>query len=1070
MRLGYYVRCPLYNEPADYTYPRCFMLAQLKEYNEISEEYTVQPHDLLGTAQFYLAEGRNMVYPRERLERCAGSIGGNVKCAHGSGIILAHSEPTADDEPIVYYIKLNSGHFEVISELDLEIEYTQMDYAPLKQIKNYEFQNPTWYANRVHVGRNVNFLNNASYGFRTMAGCRAYLLPHQVSTVARCFELSPVRYMLADEVGLGKTIEACSIVKIMASDNTSLRALFVVPGALVNQWKNELVYKFAYANELDRGQSMVIAMEDYIDWKSEHQHSSWDILIIDETHRLLTNRSLYNALLEASKETENVLLLSATPIQDRKDEYHRLLTLLSPAQYEDMPKDRFSQLVKKQKKIQKSVNIILKRMDRFEDYEDDILESISAISESLEDPQLEKMVAKLHTLEDKVEQVEAIVSYICENYRLERRVIRNRRGSIATEMPQRTLAEIHYTPCTEDDLYDETSVIETTMQYLSEQDEDDEEFVHEVAQPLLSSLFSSPWAFEATIDKLGITDTSMQTCAKRWVKQAEQECKQIDYILDEDPDSIRSRMMRVVDYIEQETDLYLSNDKIVVFTSFTETLHRMQEALDHRLKTHGMYAVAFSSDMSRDDLETSVYDFQNIDECRIILCDETGGEGRNFQNAKMIIHVDLPWSANALEQRIGRLDRLGRDPNEEVLSVSIYSDDTVEEQLFKVWRDGMQLFTHSLSGMEIITGELNELIADALLDDYYNGLANALPDIIEIMEDMRDAVEDEQQFDVGATIYRPLSKAVEEMLKVYLDGEDDVFARSMISWSHQAGLCPDSQKLDRLIQFTNNSFESKAALQSLFAPPDWSSYSNTSIVRRTNVIRGTFCRKLAIEREDLLFFAPSDPVYEAIASNAMGCSRGRCCAVTVSDSFKYMGLVYTFTVQPNIKLLIEQGCTPKILSQFRIFLPLKPITVCIPLNNTSKTINDKQILDLIDQPWKLRNGIHLGQRSGLATGASRIEAFMAKFPEDLWSNLIDSTYRQALKNAKEALKDCSDFLGARREIARLIAGRRAECAYFGKDEEETEAEIVMYKNAWEAIKASTLVLDSVCFLKVIDNG
>lgn len=1067
MRLGFYVRCPLYNEPADYRYPRCFMLAQLKEYNEISEEYTVLPHDLHGTAKYYLAEGRSMVYPRDRLERCAGVVGGSVRCAKGSGTILAHSEPASDDDPYLYYVKLTSGKFDVISELDLEIEYTQMDYSPLKQAKNYEFQSPSWYSSRIHVGRNVNFLNNASYGFRTMAGCRAYLLPHQVSTVARCFELSPIRYMLADEVGLGKTIEACSIVKIMASDNTFVRALFVVPGALVNQWKNELVYKFGYSRELDRGQSVVVAMEDYLEWRKDYPCSRWDILIVDETHRLLANKELYDAILDASKSIQNVLFLSATPIQDRKDEYHRLLTLLSPAQYENMPAERFSQLVRKQKRIQRNVNIILKRMERFEDYEDEILLGIESIGDSLEDTQLDRMIAKLQNLEDKMEQVEAIISYICENYRLERRVIRNRRGAIVTDMAERTLEEIHYLPCTADDLYDENEAIQATMQYLSEQDDDDDSFVSKVAQPLLSALFSSPWAFEAMIDRLGITDQNLAACAQRWKMQAEQEIKQFDYVLDEDPDSIHSRIMRIVDYIEQETDVYDSADKIVVFTSYTETLRALKSVLDQRLNCQGLYSVAFSSDMSRDDLETSVYDFQNVDECKIILCDETGGEGRNFQNAKMIIHVDLPWSANALEQRIGRLDRLGRDPGEDVLSVAIYTENTVEEQLFKVWRDGMQLFTHSLSGMEIITGELNELISDALIEDYHNGLANALPDIMEVMEDMREAVEDEQQFDVGATIYRPLSKAVEEMLNIYLDGEDDEFAKSMLSWSQQVGLCPDSYKLAEIIQFSNSSFNSRSALQSLFAPPDWNNYNGASIVRRYNAIRGTFSRKTAIEREDLLFFAPTDPVYEAIASNAMGCSRGRCCAVTVRDSFKYTGFVFTFTVQPNIKMLIDQGCSPKILSQFRIFLPLEPITICVPVTKSSLDIPEKMILELLNQPWKIRSGEHMGQRGGTV---SNLEKFMYQFPEDTWHNLVNRAMRQAKEKAKEALKDCSDLTGAKREIGRLIAGRRAECMYFGKDEQETEKEVAMYQNAWEAIRSSALVLDSLCFLKVIDNG
>ncbi len=1070
MRLGYYVRCPLYNEPADYAYPRCFILAQLQKYNEISEEYTVLTHDLLWTSQYYLAENRSMVYPKDRLERCAGSIGGNVRCEKGNGIILAHNEPANDDEPYIYYIKLNSGEYTVVSETDLEIEYTQMDYSPLKQIKNYEFQNPSWFSSRVHVGRNVNFINNASYGFRTMAGCRAYMLPHQVSTVARCFETSPIRYMLADEVGLGKTIEACSIVKIMASDNAALRVLFVVPGALVNQWKNELIYKFAFANELKRGQAVIVALEDYAEWQMTHWFTFWDMLVIDETHRLLANKDLYYALLEVSRKTENVLLLSATPIQDRKQEYHRLLTLLSPEQYENMSMSRFSQLVKKQKRIQKSVNIILKRMENFEDYEEDILDSIDSISESLEDPQLDKMVEKLAMLEDKIEQVEAIISYICENYRLERRVIRNRRNAIKTTMSERTLAEIHYLPCTADDLYDENEAIEATMRYLSEQDEEDDEFVTDVAQPLLSSLFSSPWAFEATIKRLKITDDNMVACAQRWKKQAIQEINQIDYILGEDPDAIHSRIMRIVDYIEQETNIYKKGFKIVVFTSFTETLHVLKDALDHQLKEHGLTTVAFAQDMSRDDLENSVYEFQNNDDCRIILCDETGGEGRNFQNAKMIIHVDLPWSANALEQRIGRLDRLGRDPEDDVLSVAIYTENTVEEQLFKIWRDGMQIFTHSLSGMEIITGELNNLIAEALMDDYYNGLTNALPDIMDVMEDMRDAVEDEQQFDVGATIYRPLSRAVSNMLKVYLEGEGDTFARSMLSWGHQAGLCPDSHNVDGLIQFSDSSFGLRAAQQSLFAPPNWSSYENSSIVRRYNVIRGTFSRKMAIEREDLLFFAPSDPIYEAIASNAMGCSRGRCCAIAIPDTFKYVGLIFTFTVHPNIKMLIEQGCSPKILSQFRIFLPLKPITVCVPLTKGSTAIPDTKIIELLDQPWKFRNAIHLGQRSGLSAGTSNLQQFMSQYPEDSWHHYVDNAYKIAKKKALEALKDCSDLPSAKREISRLISGRRAECAYFGKDEQKTEKEVAMYKNAWEAIKSSALVLDSACFLKVIENG
>jgi ATP-dependent helicase HepA len=177
--------------------------------------------------------------------------------------------------------------------------------------------------------------------------------------------------------------------------------------------------------------------------------------------------------------------------------------------------------------------------------------------------------------------------------------------------------------------------------------------------------------------------------------------------------------------------------------------------------------------------------------------------------------------------------------------------------------------------------------------------------------------------------------------------------------------------------------------------------------------------------------------------------------------------VFTFTVQPNIKMLIDQGCSPKILSQFRIFLPLEPITICVPVTKSSLDIPEKMILELLNQPWKIRSGEHMGQRGGTV---SNLEKFMYQFPEDTWHNLVNRAMRQAKEKAKEALKDCSDLTGAKREIGRLIAGRRAECMYFGKDEQETEKEVAMYQNAWEAIRSSALVLDSLCFLKVIDNG
>lgn len=559
--------------------------------------------------------------------------------------------------------------------------------------------------------------------------------------------------------GLGKTVEACSILSILASENKKLRVLIVVPGALISQWKNELHYKYSLESSIASLEERIclLPMEDLEKHKTILE-CKWELAIVDETHRLLNNDVWYKNIQSVSSKVEHLLLLSATPIQDRNEEYRRLLALLNPEQYENMSAEKFAWLVKKQKNIQKKVNQQLNRLRKYEEFSEIIVDELNNIADILEDSALSKIVDEIDIASDDngLTLVKQALAYICENYRVERKVIRNRRQLISEKMAKRTLEPISYQPLSLDDNYNEIGTIQNTLSYLSNNGEDDEDYVKETAIPLLSSLFSSPWAFEEMLQKLNINDNILLDSAKAWRLQAENEHRLVNVALDEDPDLIKGRLMAIMNYIDQETDI-IDNEqcKFVVFTAHNATLNAFLELFNTRYESMGIRAVPFGKHMSRADLEDSVYDFQNDPDCRVIVCDETGGEGRNFQNAEQVIHLDLPWNANALEQRIGRLDRLGRDPELDVKSVVVYAEGTVEEQLFKIWKDGMRLFEQSLSGLEIITGELNELIVEALLDDYYSGLLNAFDDILEQAEEMRESVEDEQDFDLGATLYRP---------------------------------------------------------------------------------------------------------------------------------------------------------------------------------------------------------------------------------------------------------------------------------------------------------------------------
>lgn len=1074
MLLGCYYRCPIVIEEGDSDHPRFFVLAQVLEYNELADAIKIEMHDLLGSKEYYSDIFAHNVYRADVVTRCEAMPGGAVEGPWGRGVIVSRAqEPYAEDQPYWYWVKLPNGRHVKACETDLKIEYSQMNYAPEKQLRAYEFQHPTWFINHLKVSRNRHLVNNATYGFRVLAGCRAFLMPHQISTVARCFETMPVRYMLADEVGLGKTVEACSILSILASENKNLRVLIVVPGALVSQWQNELHYKYSMDAQVSstRAKLCILPMED-LDKSKLVLSAQWDLAIIDETHRLLSNDGWYQQIESVSRKVQHILLLSATPIQDRNEEYRRLLVLLNPEQYADMTPQRFAWMVKKQKSIQQKVNQQLGRLDRYDEYYEIIIDTLKTIAETLEDKALNKLVSGIDMSADDngLEQVKQTLAYICENYRVERRVIRNRRQSIMERMAKRTLHAVPYTPLSLNENYNEIGAIQNTLAYLSENGEDEEKYVTEVAIPLLSALFSSPWAFEAALKKLKIDDSVLVDSAIAWRRQAENEHQLVNVALDEDPDMIKGRLMTAMNYIDQETDVIDSEKcKIVVFTAHNATLNAFLKLFNSRFADMGIHAVPFGKHMSRAELEDSVYAFQNDPECRVIVCDETGGEGRNFQNAEMVIHLDIPWNANALEQRIGRLDRLGRDPDMDVLSVVFYADTSVEEQLFHIWRDGMKLFEQSLSGLEIITGELNSLIIDALLDDFYNGLTNAFDDIVEQADEMRESVEDEQDFDLGTTLYRPLSQGIDNVLNMYAAEDDNLFAKAMMGWGGQAGLFAEKPTRTGLIEFRESAFSVNAARQSLFIPPDWDRYTNTSIVLREGKILGSFDRQAAATREDILFFAPGDAVYDSIITNAVGCCRGRCSAIGTTGDYNYDGLVFIYNIEPQLDELLEEGIGLQTLAQYKMYLPLEQIMIPMSLTAQSRNVPEKDVLNtLLSLNW--RTADHLGRRSAKRMAMSPLERFIAQTPPSQWEPLVDKCAISAYKKASIAMRDNSDIASATKEMQRVLNGYRAECMYFERDDSIVEEKTRVFNATLRALKSAKPVLDAVCFLRVRKNG
>ena len=1060
MLVGQYVRCPIVVEENDNWFPRSFVLGKITSINALSGEVNVKLFDLKGSRRFYGHAFEKGQFPVEKVDRCGAAKEAPVNTPVGLGKILSRRLEKKPDAFYQYFVMLNTGKIQAFLENELEIEYSAADYQPIQQLLRYEFQNPTWYANRLQVSNNMHMVNHTVYGFKELVGCRTFLMAHQISTIVRAFESRPIRYMLADEVGLGKTIEACSIIKILSSEQKNLRVLYIVPGALAQQWENELRYKFqitAVRNPGMRayGNHVIVALEDLDEYCDIHH---WDFLLVDETHRLLNENTKYNLILQLSRNTGNALFLSATPIQDRKEEYLRLLALLHPEQYGKMELPAFSSMLSKQKKIQRRVNSIISHMGRYEDYKEDSLEKLEELAEELEDENLASIVKgiELTAGDSGRTAMEQALSYVSENFRIERNIVRNRREYVSETLGERILKVHPYRMKNVDDNYSERNVYYSLLEYIASAMEEETISTKDIFR-LLQGMFSSPWALWNIIEDLQIKESELLSLVRLWEVQADEEIARMDYLLDEEPDRIKGRLLYALDFMEQQVSMTGDNNgKVVVFSEFPQTLWKFGELLKRR----EIPCVCFTANMLREELEDSVYEFQNNEKCRVILCDATGGEGRNFQNADWVLHLDLPWTANAIEQRIGRLDRLGRDRNHlQIHSVVFHTIGTIEEQLFEIWDKGLDLFRKSLSGLEIITGELNARIGEAFLDDIYKGLEKAVDDIVQMAEDTRDAVEEEQLYDSGSMIYRPLWVAVKEMLQVYSGGENELFQSSMLGWAHQAGLGSTVSK-SGIVQFADSMFQPKAAVQCLFVPPDWSRYENAGIVRREGRILGTFDRATAIKREDLLFYAPGDPVFDSIIGNAMDNGRGRCCALAASAPFDFKGFVCVYNAEPKINYLLEKGISVQILSQFRMYLPMKQVVVSVPFPGF-ESVTEEQLTHYLYEVKNLYNAEHLGARSAKRGRLSPLETFMENYPEEEWRSIVKRISRVGREKAGKKVMELADFASARREINRIVAGYESEYLYLGKDLEKVKGIRRTYEAVYYALSHPVITLDSV---------
>jgi len=483
-------------------------------------------------------------------------------------------------------------------------------------------------------------------------------MPHQTDTAKKVLTEMRGRAILADEVGLGKTIEAGLILKEYMIRGLVKKVLILVPASLVLQWVRELNQKFsipAVAQKKEymwRQNDIVVASMDTAK-RDPHREIvldlEYDMLIIDEAHKLKNKKTTnYQFITELRK--KYCLLLTATPVQNDLKELYNLITLLKPGHLGG------------QGSFQSNF-VVDKRVPKNEE-------------------QLQHELSKV--------------------------MIRNRRSDGNVSFTKRIVRNIPLTLSP-----DEKALYDGVTDFVKSR--------YQEAGGDLSHVLSL-----VTLQRevCSSRDAVFITLVNMFKKTAEDS-------------PVRPKIWELVELIrsikantkaEKVIDLVKEiNDKVIIFTEYRAS----QEYLLQYLKEHQITAVPYRGGMNRGKKDWMMDLFRN--RAQVLVATEAGGEGINLQFCHHMINFDLPWNPMRVEQRIGRVHRLGQENDVRIYNLS--TQGTIEEYILSLLHEKINMF-------ELVIGELDTILERL---EHTHSLENHLAKMILTSrgeEDMRRQIDD----------------------------------------------------------------------------------------------------------------------------------------------------------------------------------------------------------------------------------------------------------------------------------------------------------------------------------------
>jgi len=589
----------------------------------------------------------------------------------------------------------------------------------------------------------------------SLSNSRVEIKPHQVAVLHRVASTYPHRFLLADEVGLGKTIEAGLIIKELKARGVVTRTLILAPSGIVTQWQVELKTKFnqtfsqyrrdsiAFLQTNSPGENVwtlndnVITSTSYASLDEKRQReiamAGWDLVVIDEAHharRQWEGASRYSEtklyqLAEMLADPDMgkaraMLFLTATPMQLSTFELYSLVELLDPALFPGFPE------FERHRQELAGLNSTVDGVRRWN--------SLPTAERQEATVEVIKWLAPERTDASDLLQTAAgrqvVTEELLSKHRLSEVMIRNRKAVVGGFMPRSAAIWPVHLSAQELEAYNATTDYVRTGYARSRALRNNAlGFLMAIFQKLnSSSTYALRQSLMRRIEKLesGIRYEGISVD----VEDDEIEEKSVsdglgDLLAVERADTVQeirelARIVGLLDGIQVDSKLQVLLDrlrelivrdpltKVIIFTQFRDSQEYIARHLDAT-----WHVGVFHGQLRAADKDQVIDRFREASGPAILISTEAGGEGRNFQFCHILLNYDLPWNPMKIEQRIGRLDRIGQQHPVTIINFSIVG--TIEERVLEVLSRRIRLFEETIGGLDPILGDIEENLKDVFL-------------------------------------------------------------------------------------------------------------------------------------------------------------------------------------------------------------------------------------------------------------------------------------------------------------------------------------------------------------------